>query len=100
MDVIDKRYKNQDWRFQKQDQRFENLEQPFQRRDEKSVKMKDLRCNCRTGGLPDQQVCPEGEDVYSEEPVESEDGSTADREMRVTSSEKIDKGPDLVQTHA
>ena len=38
MDVIDKRYKDQDRHFLEQDQRFEHRERPFQRRDEKSVK--------------------------------------------------------------
>ena len=42
MDVIDKRYKDQDRRFQEQDQRFEPREQLFQRRDEKSVEMKKI----------------------------------------------------------
>ena len=42
MDVMDKRYKDQDWRFQEQDQRFEPREQLFQRRDEKSVEMKKI----------------------------------------------------------
>ena len=97
MDVIDKRYKDRDWRFQEQDQRFEHLEQLFQRRDEKSVEMKDLRRNCKTGGLPGQQARPEGEDAYSEESGESEDDSTTDEGKRVTPSGKLEKGPHLVQ---
>ena len=73
MDVIDKRYKDQGRRFQNQEHRFENLEQPFQRRDETSVQMKDIRCNCKTGGLSGQQARPQGEDAYSRESGESED---------------------------
>ena len=61
IDAIDKRYKDQDRCFKEQDQRFEPREQPFQRWDEKSVEMKDLGRNCKTGGLPGQQALPEGE---------------------------------------
>ena len=78
MDVIDQRCKHQDRCFQEQDQRFEHREQLFQRRDEKSVEMKDLPRNSKTGGLPGQQARPEDEDAYSEESGESEDDSTAD----------------------
>ena len=90
MDVIDKRWKDQDQRFQKQDRCFENLEQPFQKRDEKSIEMKeDLRRNCKTGGLPGQQARPEGEDAYAEESGESDDDSTAYGEKGVTPSGKL-----------
>ena len=97
MDVIDQRYKDQDRRFQEQDHRFELREQPFQRRDEKSVEMKDLLRNCKTGGLSGQQARPQGEDAYSEESGESEDDSTADGGKSVTPSRKLEKEPDLVQ---
>ena len=96
MDVIDQRYKDQDWRFQEQDKRFGHREQPFQRRDEKSVEMKDLPRNCKTGGLPGQLSRPEGEDANSEESGESEDDSTADGGESVTPSGKHVKEPDLV----
>ena len=101
MDVIDKRYKDQDRRFQEQDQRFEPREQLFQRRDEKSVKTKeDLARNCKTGGLPGQQARPQGEDAYSEECGESENDSTADGEKSVTPSRKLEKGQIWFNKHA
>ena len=92
MDVIDKRYKDQDRRFQEQDQRLEHREQLFQRRNEKSVEIKKyFGRNCKTGGLPGQQARPEGEDGASE------DDSTADGGESATSSRKLENEPDLVQ---
>jgi len=71
----------------------------FMRRDATSVEMKeDLRSNCQTEGMPEQQARPEGEDVYSEESDESKDDSTADGEERVTLSKtQPEIEPDLVQ---